>query len=283
MKFAKKTMEMLGLSPDNEDMAELSSAVDRMCMEHGSMAKQLADMTAKCAEYEKQYGALKKACGDESMAFGQIGVVIAEAMSAKARYEAEAPKFKLVLETSIASEKLDAKADIERVMAEGQIDAKYRDMVESFRLGNVPDEKLTTHEALAVRLEARKTFLAKYPRTGDAHILLDHLGNGKGGTHIDAGNQGGVGFGAPSRQGSQGKTQKKTIMLSDENRVERPINLHDYNAPGAEFNPITCAVTMLKSLYPTKYGKATGGTVAWDELNMEAYQVVCRFDQAGAL
>lgn len=283
-KLAKKTMEMLGLKPDNEDPAELSSAIDRMCMEHGAMSKQLADMTAEVGEYKKQFGALKKACGDENMAFGQIGVVIAEAMSAKARYEQEAPKIKILLETSIASEKLDAKADIERVMAEGQIDAKYRDMVESFRLGNVPDDKLTTPEALAVRLEARKTFLAKYPQTGDAHVLLDHFG-GKAGSHIDAGTQGGVGFGAASRHGGNQGGQRKKIMLTDENRQQREIDLRSFAPPNAEFDPIQCAVTALQVLFPTKYGKATPNTssTVWAELNQQAYAIVMDAHNAGAI
>lgn len=291
-KFAKKTMEMLGMKPDNEDMAEMSVAVDKMCMEHDGMAKKLADMTAKCAEYEKQFGALKKTCGDANMADGQIVVMLAEAMSAKARFEAEAPRFKIVLDASIESEKLNAKADIDRVMAEKQIAPEMRDAVESFRVGGISDDKLATPEALAVRLEARKVYLSKYPNTGEAAILGDILG-GKGNTHIDTGvqasaqnntqTQAGVGFGTPSRPGTQGSKQPKTIMLSDENRVNRPINLHDFKEPGAEFNAIMCAVTVLKALHPTKYSKAQFGSVAWDELNQEAYQVVLAAEKVGAV
>lgn len=284
LKLTKKTMEMLGLKPDNEDAAEMSSAVERLGMEHDAMKKDLAAMTAKCAEYEQQFGKLKKACGDESMAFGQIGVVIAEAMSAKARYENEAPKYKVVFDASIEAEKLNAKADIDRVMAEKQIDSSMRDMVEAFRLGGVPDSKLTTPEALAIRLEARKTYLAKYPHTGDAPVLLDILG-GKGNTHIDAaGTQGGVGFGAPSRQGQGGQAKKK-ILLTDESRRQVEIDLRSFAAPNAEFDPIQCAVTALQSLFPTKYGKVTPNTsaVAWSELNQHAYAIVMDAHNAGAI
>lgn len=304
-KVTKACLEFLGISEDADD-GMMQHALETMMANHKAMK-------AKCDAYEGQFGALKKTCGidasndqvgavladqfsavkkvvgGENLQLVQLGVAIAEWKTKAADYDREKPQYKIMLETGVADEKQSAEADIDRVLAEKNWGAEMRDVVACYRKGTVTDEQLTSPEALQKRQQHRKAFLEKWPPTGAASVLLDYGLNGRNGTHVEVGTGAGAsgtttanGVGIQNGRHST-QTTKRTIMLTDENRQQKEVDLRSFAEPGKDFDPIQCAVTALRVNHPTKYGKVTFGSEAYNALFMEANDLVRAAHTAGAI
>jgi hypothetical protein len=337
MKLSKACMEWLELK-NTDDAVEMSTAVERAYMSSEGMKTKHSDlqskldklakkceeqetlcktMEAKCAEYEKQFGALKKVASDlpaegfgivlaeqlvglkkvvgaESDSLAKVGLVMADYRTAADRFQQERPKYDALLKTSAETEITAAKTDVDRVMAEKNWGEDMRPMVENYRKGAFSDTVLMSTdngvtkvslEALEGRKVTREAFIKQFPPTGTANVTHNFVGmhaHTPFGTIAASGAGGlnggdGVGFGARSGFGTQ--AQGGPIKLEAESGGTMEVNLSHY--PGF---PLQQAQTALRAAQPTRWKDCYDASHGnWIAFNREATRLLEACVAAGQL
>ena len=310
-----KHMDFMAMKKKCDEDAATAMSWKAKCEEKETLCK---TMEAKCAEYEKQFGHLKKAASDlpaegfgvvlaeqiaglkkiadaENDGLGKVGIVMAEYRSLAQQFQKQRPQYDAMLLTSAEGERVDAKTDIDRVMAEKGWDESMRPMVENYRKGAFSDDRLISTEngrttvsleALQARKTSREAFLKQFPPTGTANMTQNFVGiqshqpfgvvaaSGAGG--LNNGANDGVGFGARSGFSQQ---QHGSIRLEVEGRGQVDVDLSTF--PGA---PLEKAQAALRQAQPTRFKDCFNATHgSWIQFNREAARLLEQAVSAGQL